>query len=67
MIENQITTKDLADMIGSSERLIRHWRSGNCQPRFFSGIYIIKALSRLSNKSESEIYAQISAAVLKDN
>jgi len=65
--EHHITNKELSDKIGVQERLIRQWTSGNCQPRFISGVYLIIALARLTEESEQSIYQKMAECILKDN
>lgn len=67
MKTNKISSKQLADTIGVHERLIRTWKSGDSEPRFINGIYLIMALSKLTGQNQDIIYKEISSCILKDN
>lgn len=67
MSDHEISVRLLADKIGVSDRLIRQWKTGNSQPRFISGIYLVKALAQITKMKEEQIFYEIANRILKDN
>jgi transcriptional regulator with XRE-family HTH domain len=67
MNRNDITIEQLADRAGVSRKDVRNWIRGKSIPKTAYFVFLLKALSQLTDCEEEILYSNASRAILKDS
>lgn len=67
MNRNDITIEQLADRAGVSRKDIRNWIRGRSIPKTAYFVFLLKALSQLTECEEEILYTNASTAIMRDS
>jgi transcriptional regulator with XRE-family HTH domain len=67
MNRNDITIEQLADRAGVSRKDVRNWIRGKSIPKTAYFVFLLKALSQLTDCEEEILYSNASRAILRDS
>ena len=67
MNRNDITIEQLADRAGVSRKDVRNWIRGRSIPKTAYFVFLLKALSQLTECEEEILYTNASTAIMKDS
>lgn len=67
MNRNDISIEQLADRAGVSRKDVRNWIRGKSIPKTAYFVFLLKALSQLTECEEEILYSNASRAILKDS
>jgi len=67
MKRNKISVRQLADKTGVSRKDIRNWLRGTSLPKTAYFVFLLKALSILTECDEDLLYTSASEAILRDS
>lgn len=67
MNRNDITIEQLANRAGVSRKDVRNWIRGRSIPKTAYFVFLLKALSQLTECEEEILYTNASTAIMKDS
>lgn len=67
MNRNDISVTRLADRTGVSKKDVRNWIRGKSIPKTAYFVFLLKALSQLTDCEEEILYSNASRAILRDS
>lgn len=67
MNRNDITIEQLADRAGVSRKDVRNWIRGRSIPKTAYFVFLLKALSQLTECEEEILYTNASTAIMRDS
>ena len=67
MNRNDITIEQLANRAGVSRKDVRNWIRGRSIPKTAYFVFLLKALSQLTECEEESLYTNASTAIMRDS